>query len=528
MPFARESGILLHPTSLPGRHGIGDFGPSAFRFVDWLVRANQRLWQVMPLGPTGFGDSPYAAASAFAGNPLLISLDWVAGDGLLDPSDLNDAPVFPDERVDFQPVVAYKERILRVAFDRFRRGAGAQLRSEFDAFRERERRWLDDFALFLAVKDAHGKRAWQDWDEPIRLREPAALEEWTQRLSTEIRYFAFVQFLFARQWGELKKYANDRNVRLVGDIPIFVAEDSSDVWTNRHLFKLDELGRPTEVAGVPPDPFAATGQRWGNPVYNWPAMRSDGYAWWVDRIRTALNQVDIVRIDHFRGFAAAWMVPAADDTAANGHWELAPGEEVFASIRTQLGDVPFIIEDLGVITPDVVALRQSLGFPGMNVLHFAFDGDPANAYLPHNYESNSVVYTATHDNQTTVGWFNSRPDHERAAIQRYIGTDGADIAWDLVRLAYASIASVAIVPLQDVLRLDDSARMNVPGQPIGNWSWRYKELQLEDGLAQGLREWTVIFGRSPDLNVPRDPNPWDYTAGGSQHQAVDPFVSDVQ
>jgi 4-alpha-glucanotransferase len=523
MPFPRESGILLHPTSLPGRHGIGDFGEAAFRFVDWLAEGRQRIWQVMPLGPTGYGNSPYASSSAFAGNPLLISLDWLAGDGLLELSDFAEAPTFPEEYVDFDAVVSFKGKLLRIAYDRFRRGAGTGLRADFEEFREREKRWVEDFALFMAVKDAHGQSAWQDWDEPIRLRKSAAIEEWSTKLAIETRFYTFVQFLFARQWGELKRYANERSVRLVGDIPIFVAEDSTDVWANRHLFKLDSSGKPQEVAGVPPDPFAATGQRWGNPVYNWSAMRDDDYSWWVDRIRNSLNQVDIVRIDHFRGFAAAWMVPASDETAANGHWELAPGGEVFATIRRELGDVPFIVEDLGVITPDVVTLREIFDFPGMSVLHFAFDGDPTNVYLPHNYARNSVVYTATHDNQTTVGWFASRPDHERSVIQRYIGRDGSEIAWDMIRLALASPANTAIIPVQDVLGLDDTARMNVPGQPTGNWSWRYRTDQLHSGLATGLREMTETYGRWPEVTPTRQPNPWDYTAVNTKHPAVNPF-----
>jgi 4-alpha-glucanotransferase len=523
--FQRESGVLLHPTSLPGPHGIGDFGTAAFRFVDWLAAAGQRLWQVMPLGPTGFGDSPYASSSAFAGNPMLISLEWLAGDGLLDQGDLADAPHFNARHVAFTDVTEWKQAKLRRAWDRFRAGAAGGYRADLAAFSEAEDRWVRDFALFLAVKDAHGRDAWQYWDPSIRSREPEAIEAWSARLVDEIRYHTFVQFLFARQWRELRRYANDRGVRIIGDIPIFVAEDSADVWTNQRQFKLDERGRPTEVAGVPPDPFSATGQRWGNPVYNWPVMRETGYAWWVDRIRTALTQVDIIRIDHFRGFAAAWMVPATDDTAQNGHWEIAPGGEIFAAIRRELGDVPFIIEDLGVITPDVITLREIFEFPGMSVLQFAFDGDPTNVYLPHNYVRNSVVYTATHDNQTTVGWFQTRPDHERVAVQRYLGRDGSDIAWDMIRMALASPANTAIVPMQDILRLDDSARMNVPGQPVGNWSWRYTDDQLDFGLAAGLRELTTTYGRLPDEITPRDPNPWDYTAVDAQHPAVDPFAS---
>jgi len=520
MPFPRESGILLHPTSLPGQHGIGDFGEAAFRFVEWLEAAGQTLWQVMPLGPTGFGDSPYAATSAFAGNPLLISLDWLAGDGLLDQQQVDVGSDLPADHVEFTAVASLKHGLLREAFDRFRRGAASHLRGEFDAFRVREKRWVDDFALFMAVKAAHDMRAWQDWDEPIKQRSSEAVASWTERLAPEIRFHTFVQFLFDRQWSELRRYANEKGIRLIGDIPIFVAEDSSDVWTNQHQFKLDEQGRPIEVAGVPPDPFAATGQRWGNPVYDWKAMRQDGYAWWVDRIRTALNQVDIVRIDHFRGFAAAWMVPGHDDVAINGYWEIAPGGEIFSAIRRALGDVPFIIEDLGVITPDVVSLREIFGFPGMNVLQFAFDGDPENVYLPHRYVRNSVVYTATHDNQTTVGWFASRSDAERENIQRYIGRDGSDIAWDMIRLALASPANTAIVPLQDVLRLDDSARMNIPGSPYGNWSWRYHASQLDEALAHGLRLMTETYGRVSGNGAVRGENPWDYTVPGAAHPAV--------
>ncbi len=511
---------MLHPTSLPGPHGIGDIGDGAFRFVDWLQSAGQRLWQVMPLGPTGFGDSPYASPSAFAGNALLISLSWLQGDGLLDEQDFHDAPSLPDDRVEFSRVVPFKWMMLRRAFDRFRRGGGAHLRGELEAFRQREAGWLDDYALFMAVKEAHEGRVWTDWEQPIRLRDPNALTEWSTRLESEVRFQRFVQYLFFRQWGALKRYANDRGIRIIGDIPIFVAHDSADVWANRTLFKLDGEGHAVEVAGVPPDPFSATGQIWGNPVYHWEAMQQDGYAWWVARIRAMLATVEIVRIDHFRGFAAAWVVPGDAESAAVGHWELAPGGEVFAAIQREIGDVPVIIEDLGVITPDVVALREVLGFPGMNVLQFAFENDPANVYLPHNYRRNSVVYTATHDNQTTVGWFATRPAHERAAIQAYLGRDGSDIAWDLIRTALASVANTAIFPMQDVLRLGDEARLNVPGQPIGNWGWRYQSHQLGDGLAGGLRHLTQIYGRAIDSAQPREPNPWDYTVDGTAHPAT--------
>lgn len=522
MRFPRESGILLHPTSLPGPHGIGDFGPAAYRFIDWLQAAGQRLWQVMPLGPTGYGDSPYASPSAFAGNPLLISLSWLHGDGLLTDHDLSRAPAFPDDHVAFEAVAAFKDELLRRAFDAFRRGAASELRGEFEQFSRDEAYWLDSYALFMAVKRAHRMTSWHDWDEPIRLRSGNSIEEWSVREAQEIRFQKFVQFLFNRQWLSLKAYANASNVRVIGDIPIFVAEDSADVWSSQELFKLDSTGVATEVAGVPPDPFSDTGQIWGNPVYDWEMMRKDEFGWWSSRIKRMLTTVDVVRIDHFRGFAAAWLVPAGAATAAEGHWERAPGGDVFAAIRRAHGDLPIIIEDLGVITPDVISLREVLGFPGMNVLQFAFENNPANVYLPHNYRPDAVVYTATHDNQTTVGWFQARSPEDQAAVQRYLGRDGSDIAWDLIRVALASVAQTAILSMQDVLRLDDSARMNVPGNPEGNWSWRCRADQLASELATGLRDMTWLYGRLSDSGTSSDRNPWDYTHPHSAHRAKDP------
>lgn len=522
MTFPRESGILLHPTSLPGLHGIGDFGPAAFRFIDWLERGGQRLWQVMPLGPTGYGDSPYASSSAFAGNPLLISLPWLEGDGLLTVDELAATPDLPVDRVEFGAVAAFKDSMLRRAFDAFRRGAASDLRGPFEAFCTAEGSWLDSFALFAAVKRAHELSSWLDWDEPIRLRAGSAVADWTRREAQEIRYQKFVQFHFFRQWSRLKTYANDRGIRVIGDIPIFAAEDSADVWAAQDQFKLDAGGRAVEVAGVPPDPFSATGQIWGNPVYDWEVMRKDGFAWWCARIGRMLATVDVIRIDHFRGFAAAWLVPAWAATAAEGHWERSPGGDVFAAIRRAFGEVPVIVEDLGVITPDVIALREVLGFPGMNVLQFAFGDDPANIYLPHNHRRESVVYTATHDNQTTVGWFHSRSDAERAAVQRYLGRDGADIAWDLIRAALASVANTTILSMQDILRLDDHARMNIPGKPDGNWAWRCRNDELSDDLAIGLRDLTALYGRLQGDGASRGRNPWDYTDPGSGVTASDP------
>ena len=513
----RVSGVLVHPTSFPGPHGIGDLGPAAFRFVDWLALAGQRLWQVMPLGPTGFGDSPYASPSAFAGNPLLISLDWLAGDGLLEPGDLADGPVFHDWEVQFGDVIAFKLPLLRRAFDRFRAGAAADQRPAFEAFRVAEADWLHDFAFFMAVKEAHRGRAWVEWDADIRLRQPGALDAWRGRLAGDVRFHQFVQFQFRRQWSELKRYANGRGIRIVGDIPIFVAHDSADVWANRELFRLDAEGRLSVVAGVPPDPFSATGQLWGNPVYDWPKLAGTGYAWWIARMRAMLATVDVIRVDHFRGFAAAWVVPAGDETAAGGHWERGPGAAFFRVLRAALGEVPIIIEDLGVITADVVALREELGLPGMAVLQFAFEDDPDNVYLPHNYAPDTVVYTGTHDNQTTVGWFQSRGERERTAVQRYLGRDGSDIAWDMIRLALASVADTAIVALQDVMRLGDEARMNTPGRPAGNWAWRYLPHQLHDGLAAGLGELTGVYGRRARPPRAEGRSPFDYTVSGTAH-----------
>ncbi len=517
MEMPRASGVLAHPTSFPGPHGVGDLGDAAFRFVDWLALAGQRLWQLLPLGPTGLGDSPYASPSAFAGNPLLISLHWLAGDGLLQPIEVDNVPPFPDHEVDFGRVVAFKLPLLRQAFNRFRVGAAAAQQPSFVAFCKEQAGWLDDYALFMALKEAHDGAAWVDWDEAIALRDPAAIAGWRDKLGDEIRFHQFVQFQFRRQWAELRRYANDRDVRVIGDMPIFVAHDSADVWAHRDLFRLDDRGQPTVVAGVPPDAFTAEGQLWGNPIYDWPANQATDFAWWIERVRTSLDLVDVLRIDHFRGFAAAWIVPAHAPTAAGGRWERGPGGAIFAAMERALGDLPFLVEDLGLITADVVDLRKEMGLPGMKVLQFAFDGGPDNAYLPHNHERRCVVYPGTHDNQTTIGWFLSRPDWERQAIQRYLGRDGSDIAWDLIRVALASVADTAVVPLQDVMRLGDEARMNTPGRATGNWGWRYLPHQLHPGLAAGLGELTATYGRRPSQGGPRGFDPFDYTAPGTAH-----------
>jgi 4-alpha-glucanotransferase len=471
----------------------------------------------LPLGPIGLGNSPYASPSAFAGNALLISLPWLVGDGLLESDRLEDPPPFSSSAVDFDAVRAYKLPRLHEAFDRFRRGAAPDLRPAFDAFCAGSATWLDDYALFMALKDVHGGVAWSDWPAEIALRQPAALTSARETLRDEVRYHQFTQFLFARQWNELHRYANNHGVTIIGDLPIFVAYDSADVWGHRDLFRLDAQGRPTEVAGVPPDAFTADGQFWGNPVYDWQRNAETGYEWWIERVRVSLGQVDMLRIDHFRAFAASWVVPADAATAAAGHWEPGPGRAIFDAMERALGPLPFIVEDLGLITPDVVALREALGFPGMKVLQFAFDSGPTNAYLPHNYETNTVAYTGTHDNRTTIGWFRTLSQPVRANVQRYLGRDGSDIAWDLIRLASESVAERAIVPLQDVMRLDDDARMNTPGVPTGNWEWRYAPHQLHEGLADGMRELTETYGRSAAIMPPRGHDPFDYTAPGSPY-----------
>ncbi len=506
MNFPRSSGILLHPTSLPGPFGIGDLGPEAYAFADFLIASGQSLWQVLPLGPTGHGDSPYACYSAFAGNTLLISPQKLIGDNLLDQKDLDGAAPGAGERVDFEAVHKCKDSMLRQAFARFPRVADPNLRAAFADFCRRHVSWLDDYALFRALKDEHGGVAWNQWDLSYVRRDPAALASAREKLREQIEAHKFYQFLFFRQWFALKAYCNERGIKFIGDIPIFVAEDSADVWTNPDQFKLDENGTPIVVAGVPPDYFSATGQLWGNPLYNWERMLDDGFKWWIKRVESTLKVVDIVRVDHFRGFAACWEIPGGDKTAERGRWVEAPGKELFTAIRAALGELPIIAEDLGVITPDVVALRDGFGFPGMRILQFAFGGDTKNTDLPHNYERNVVAYTGTHDNDTTVGWFSSVPgegstrtakqiERERTFCLKYLKTTGKEIHWDLICGVLASVANTAVVPLQDLLGLGTEARMNLPNSTEGNWSWRFKPEALTADIAARLKELTELYGR---------------------------------
>ena len=496
--FSRASGILLHITSLPGQHGIGDLGPGAYGFVDFLASAQQGLWQILPLAPPGEGESPYGALSAFGGNPLLISLTRLADEGLLDRDRLANASTFSPQRVDYPAVRSLKFPLLRRAFERFSRDAEQQRKTDFEAFCHSNAHWLDDYALYMALKDAHNGGPWWQWEADLVSRKEPALLRARRDLSTEVRFRQFLQFTFFSQWFALKRYANERKVRIVGDIPIFVAHDSADVWAHQDIFTLDAHGYPSVVAGVPPDFFSATGQRWGNPHYRWDVLERAGYGWWVDRLRETLKQVDIVRVDHFRGFEAYWEIPAQNPTAEHGRWVKGPGEAFFRSVEATLGRaLPIIVEDLGTITPEVIALREQLGYPGMKVLQFAFGDDASNPYLPHNYDHDFVVYTATHDNDTTVGWFASLSEGQRSAVLRYLGRDGRDIAWDLIRLAWSSVANMSIVPLQDVLGLGSEARMNFPGKVGGNWAWRYEPSQLTQRHADRLRELTEIYGRKP-------------------------------
>lgn len=495
----RESGVLLHVTSLPGPHGVGDLGIDAYNFVEFLKRSRQGLWQILPLAPPGGGESPYGALSAFAGNPLLISLDNVAGDGLLARDDLANVPQFPAHRVDYRQARDFKYPLLRRAFERFTRGSAQGFsKDDFDRFCQVNAHWLEDYALFTALKEAHRGAPWCQWEVDLIARLPAALNRAENSLSLDITFHKFAQFLFFRQWFALKGHANAAKVRIVGDIPIFVAHDSADVWAHQDLFALDRQGKPTVVAGVPPDFFSASGQRWGNPHYRWDILARANYDWWVDRLRETLRQVDIVRIDHFRGFESFWEIPADSPTAQRGRWVKGPGEALFRAVEKALGlELPIVVEDLGTITPEVEDLRDRLGYPGMKILQFAFGDDASNPYLPHNYDHNFVVYTATHDNNTTTGWFAGLGERERSAVQRYLGRHGDDIAWDLIRLASSSVANTAIVPLQDVLGLGSEARMNFPGKADGNWAWRYTPDQLTRGHADRLRELTTIYGRAP-------------------------------
>jgi len=504
MRFTRSSGILLHPTSLPGPCGIGELGPEAHRFADFLRDSGQRVWQVLPLGPTGYGDSPYQCFSAFAGNPLLISLDALAQRGYLKARDLNERPDFPDGNVDFGAVIAWKLPLLHKAFQAFQGGAPSE-RQVFDTYCRVKSAWLDDFALFMAIKEAHSNVMWTLWDRELALREPKAIARARHELRGEIECHKFLQFEFERQWHELKARCAQNSIRILGDMSIYVALDSADVWAAHELFELDENGQPRVVAGVPPDYFSATGQLWGNPIYRWHAHAKSGYAWWIARFRRALEVLDMIRVDHFRGFEAYYEIPGRDTTAVNGKWVKGPGALLFDALERALGKLPIVAENLGVITPEVEALRHQLRFPGMAILQFAFGKDPqASNFKPHHYVRDLVAYSGTHDNDTVVGWWNSQGasnstrspedvEKEMEFAHRYLNTDGHEINWVVIRALLASVAGTVLFPLQDVLGVGSEGRMNLPGRPSGNWRWRLPAGALTPSISSRLKQLTELY-----------------------------------
>ncbi|MEL6581101.1 MAG: 4-alpha-glucanotransferase [Cyanobacteria bacterium J06621_12] len=496
----RASGVLLHPTSLPSRFGIGDLGENAYRFVDFLANSDQQIWQILPIGPTGYGNSPYLSYSALAGNPLLISPAILQQQDLLTSEELDRVPDFPLDQVDFAGVIEAKMPLLRQASDRFKASASAEDKDELARFCNRHNDWLSDYALFMALKEAHGGKGWNQWSADIASRQPQAMAEWAGSLADEIFFHKFVQYQFYCQWQNLRHYANKKGIQLFGDIPIYVAHDSVDVWAHRDIFRLDpKTGEASLMAGVPPDYFSETGQLWGNPVYNWEELKKTDFHWWIRRVEAILEYVDIIRIDHFRGFQAYWAVPQGEKTAMNGTWLDAPGDEFFQLLNKQLGKLPIVAEDLGVITPEVEALRDKFNFPGMKILQFAFDDDRANGFLPYNYTNrNCVVYTGTHDNNTTVGWFYERSPEAQANVTNYLGCVGDDgIHWAMIRLALGSVGNTVVLPFQDILGLGTDAKMNTPSQPTGNWSWRCRAEAFNDELSGRLKYLTYLYGRTP-------------------------------
>ena len=498
MKFQRSSGILLHPTSLPGPYGIGDLGPEAFRFVDFLADSKTKLWQVLPLGPTGYGDSPYQCFSAFAGNPYMISPNYLLRDGFLHSDDLIEKTIFPTKKVDFGKIISWKLNLLERAYLRFRSDPEVH-RKGYELFCLEETSWLEDFSLFMAIKEAHGGGAWDGWPEPLRKREMRALEKARTDLTDAIARYKFYQYLFFKQWNALRAHVHERGIKIIGDIPIFVAYDSADAWANPELFFLDENGRPTVVAGVPPDSFSEDGQLWGNPLYNWEKHKESGFTWWLARFRATLKQVDFIRLDHFRGFAGYYEIPAGEPTARNGRWMPALGMELFTALKHELGDLPILAEDLGLITEDVVVLRDGFGFPGMRILQFAFSG-PDNPFLPHHFSQNCVVYTGVHDNDTTCSWYESTSEQERKFACRYLGfhptrNSAKEFPARLIRAAWESVAVFAIAPVQDFLALGGEARMNYPSRLGGNWDWRMEGSALTEELRERIREMNYLYER---------------------------------
>jgi 4-alpha-glucanotransferase len=499
----RSSGILMHPTSLPSRGGIGDLGPAAYEFVNWLASAQQTLWQILPFGPVGYGNSPYSCTSAFAGNVLMISLERLVERGYLDASRLSDLPE-ANSAADFESVRAQKLPLLREAARNFLQGAYPLARQRYDAFCSENKEWLEDYALFSVLREHFGDHPWNSWPAEIVRRTPAALEQLHSDLKDQLELERFLQFAFFEQWKALRAYAAERGIRIIGDVAIFVSYDSADVWTHPEIFRLREDLSPEFVAGVPPDAFSATGQRWGNPLYDWEVLKAQGYDWWIKRMRWAVETCDIVRLDHFRGYEACWEIPADEPTAVNGHWTLGPNDDLFKELRKALGQLPFIAEDLGYITPEVRELRVKLDIPGMKVMQFGFGDRGAHIYLPHMFTIDSVVYTGTHDNNTTAGWWavDATAKEKRSAVD-YFGDADDGIYWAFIRAAFTSVAILAVIPVQDILGLPADARMNIPSKPGGNWSWRLREGMLTPELANKLAALTTVTDRDTCVKIPQ-------------------------
>lgn len=495
----RRSGILLHITSLPSAHGVGDFGETAYRFVDFLAETRQSLWQILPFNPTSsvYGNSPYSSNSAYAGNHTLISLDRLIQDGILSKSDLKGHTTFPDDLVDYIIVTAFKEKMLRVAYSHVRHTLGKNL--EFEGFCNENAHWLEDYALFVTLKESFHGVAWHEWPEGLRHRTEDVMREWRKTLKDRILMEKFFQFLFFRQWFSLKKYANAKNIQIIGDVPIYVTDDSADVWAKPEIFKLDDTSKPLFVAGVPPDYFSATGQRWGNPVYNWDILKDTGYSWWLKRIEHNLKLYDVVRLDHFRGFVSYWEIPASEMTAIHGKWVDAPVRDFFNILYRHFPSLPIIAEDLGTITPDVREIMNTFGIPGMKVLLFAFGDDlPNNPYILHNHTHQCIVYTGTHDNNTVKGWFKKEVNAEdKERIRQYLGREVAEdtIHREMIRLAMMSVANMVVIPMQDLLGLGEESRMNLPATSENNWSWRLLSEQITPALIKEVKETTILYGR---------------------------------
>ncbi len=528
----RNCGILMHPTSLPSKYGIGDLGDKCFEFIDFLEKGKQKLWQILPLGHTSFGDSPYQSFSTFARNPLLISIDKLIEDKLLKDSDVSEIPTFSETKVEYGKVIDFKYSLYKKAYENFKKIKNKKVLKDYDSFCKKNSDWLDDYSLFVSLKnhfiaerkntfetpeykaykeynlkisknisedtinDCFYGASWNSWPVDIAERRTVAMDKWKRKLKNQVGFYKFLQFKFNEQWQNVKDYANEKGIEIIGDIPIFVACDSADTWSNPKLFEMDTKGYPTEVAGVPPDYFSATGQLWGNPLYDWEYHKNTGYDWWIKRIKNLLNLVDIVRIDHFRAFESYWSIPYGSKTAVTGEWKKGPGEEFFITVQKAIKDLPIIAEDLGDLNEEVIILRNKLGFAGMKILQFAFGDNSANSYLPHNYDnSNYIVYTGTHDNNTTIGWYNSADERTKDHVRRLLNVSGNDIAWDLIRYAYSSSANTAIIPIQDVLCLDEYARMNTPSVSVGNWQFRFKDNLLTDEKANGLAYLAGLYNR---------------------------------